>query len=200
MALKVASCMALLLACAPLGAQAQLAPTAQEMRRIDRILSRTPLIDGHNDLPDQILEHYGGELARIDLRRDTRTLVVPLQTDIPRLRQGRVGAQFWSVYVPADLAGAEAAQAVEIQIDIVQQMLAQHADVFEFAGSADEIVRIHRSGRIASMLGMEGGEPINANLAVLRQFRRAGVLYMTLCHARTTSWADSATVRRGTAG
>jgi membrane dipeptidase len=172
---------------------AQTAPTPAERARVDRILARTPLIDGHNDLPDQVHEYFAGDLSRVDLTADTSTLPGALQTDIPRLRAGRMGAQFWSVYVSADLHGAEAAQAVQSQIDIVHQMLARYPRVFEFADSADDIVRIHRAHRIASMIGMEGGEPINGNLAVLRQFRRAGVLYMTLCHAHTTSWADSAT-------
>lgn len=172
---------------------AQIAPTPAERARIERITARTPLIDGHNDLPDQVQEHFGSDLARIDLMAGTSALSTPLHTDIPRLRAGRVGAQFWSVYVPAELEGAQAAEAVAVQIDIVRQMLARYPRAFEFADSADDIVRIHRAGRIASMIGMEGGEAINNNLAVLRQFRRAGVLYMTLCHGRTTSWVDSAT-------
>ncbi|NEX93237.1 dipeptidase [Caulobacter sp. 17J65-9] len=178
---------------APASAQTTPAQTTPaERARIDRITARTPLIDGHNDLADQVHDLYGGELARIDLTR-WGTPQSPLQTDIPRLRSGRVGAQFWSVYAPAELRGAEAAQAVQVQIDIVRQIVADHPEAFEFAATAGDIERIHRAGRIASMLGMEGGEPINGNLAVLRQFRAAGVLYMTLCHAQTTAWADSAT-------
>lgn len=168
-------------------------PTRAELARVDRILRQTPLIDGHNDFPEQIHDNYGGELSRVDLTADTRTLPTPLHTDIPRLRQGRVGAQFWSVYVPAELRGAESAEAVHVQIDIVRQMVAQHRGVFELAQTADDIVRIHRAGRIASMFGMEGGEAINNNLAILRDFRAEGVLYMTLCHSQTTSWVDSAT-------
>lgn len=173
-------------------AAAQTAPTPAERTRIERVTARTPLIDGHNDLADQIHDLFGGDLSRVDLTRPGGA-PPPLQTDIPRLRAGRVGAQFWSVYVSADLRGAEAAQAVQVQIDLVRQMIADQPQVFEFADTAVDIERIHRAGRIASMLGMEGGEPINGNLAVLRQFRSAGVLYMTLCHAKTTSWADSAT-------
>lgn len=173
-------------------AAAQTAPTPAERTRIERVTARTPLIDGHNDLADQIHDLFGGDLSRVDLTRPGGA-PPPLQTDIPRLRSGRVGAQFWSVYVSADLRGAEAAQAVQVQIDLVRQMIARQPSVFEFADTAADIERIHRAGRIASMLGMEGGEPINDNLAVLRQFRAAGVLYMTLCHAKTTSWADSAT-------
>lgn len=188
-----ASLFAIMLALTPTLALAQAAPTRAELARIDRILRRTPLIDGHNDLPEQIHDNYGGDLSRVDLTADTRTLSTPLHTDIPRLRQGRVGAQFWSVYVPAELQGAASAEAVRVQIDLVRQMVAQHPNVFELAQTADDIVRIHRAGRIASMFGMEGGEPINNNLAILREFRANGVLYMTLCHSKTTSWVDSAT-------
>jgi membrane dipeptidase len=156
-------------------------------------LRNTPLIDGHNDLPEQIHDNYGGYLSRVDLNADTRTLSFPLHTDIPRLRQGRLGAQFWSVYVPAELQGAASAEAVHVQIDTVRQIVRRYPRVFELAQTADDIVRIHRARRIASMFGMEGGEAINNNLAVLRDFRAEGVLYMTLCHSKTTSWVDSAT-------
>ena len=166
---------------------------AEEQARLEKILSATPLIDGHNDLAEQITENYGGDPSRIDLGKDTRGLSHPLHTDIPRLREGKVGAQFWSVYVPAELEGAISAEAVHVQIDIVRQIVEKHNDVFEFAETADDIERIHKAGRIASMLGMEGGEAINNNLAILRDFRAEGVLYMTLCHWKTTSWVDSAT-------
>lgn len=191
--MKKAAVAALVLAfAAPSLAFAQ-APTRAELARVDRILRSTPLIDGHNDLAEEIHDNYGSDQSRVDLNADTRTLSFPLHTDIPRLRQGRVGAQFWSVYVPAELQGAESAQAVHVQIDTVRQIIRRYPRVFEFAQSADDIVRIHRAGRIASMFGMEGGEAINNNLAVLRDFRAEGVLYMTLCHSKTTSWVDSAT-------
>lgn len=191
--MRIAFLAALALACATSAWAQSQTPTQRELGRIDRILDRTPLIDGHNDLPDQVHDNFGGDLSRLDLTFDTSRLTPPLHTDIPRLRRGRVGAQFWSVYVSADLQGAQAAEAVRVQIDTVRQMIARYPNVFEFADSADDIARIHRRGRIASMLGMEGGEAINNNLAVLRGFRAEGVLYMTLCHSRTTSWADSAT-------
>lgn len=191
--MKTAATAALILAfAAPALAFAQ-APTRAELARVDRILRSTPLIDGHNDLAEEIHDNYGSDQSRVDLNADTRALSFPLHTDIPRLRQGRVGAQFWSVYVPAELQGAESAQAVHVQIDTVRQIIRRYPRVFEFAQSADDIVRIHRAGRIASMFGMEGGEAINNNLAVLRDFRAEGVLYMTLCHSKTTSWVDSAT-------
>lgn len=188
-----ASLFALAVIAAPTLAAAQTPPTAQERARIDRILRRTPLIDGHNDLPWEIRDSFRNDLDAVDLNSDTRRLTPPLHTDIARLREGRVGAQFWSVYVPAALKGTEATEATFQQIDLTRRMIARYPRAFEFAESADDIVRIHRAGRIASMFGMEGGEAINSDLALLREFREAGVLYMTLTHSQNTGWADSAT-------
>ncbi len=191
--MKKSAALALLLAlAAPSLALAQ-APTRAELARVDRILRATPLIDGHNDLPWAIKSDHGNDLANVDLNSDTRTLTPPLHTDIPRLRQGRLGAQFWSVYVPAALKGPDATRATFEQIDLTRRMIAAYPQTFEFADSADDIVRIHRQRRIASMFGMEGGEAINNNLALLREFRAAGVLYMTLTHSQNTDWVDSAT-------
>ncbi|MBW3616839.1 MAG: dipeptidase [Proteobacteria bacterium] len=173
-------------------AQAQTATPAQ-LEQARRILRTTPLIDGHNDLPWAIRDDFGGRVDRVDLTRDTRALTPPLQTDIPRLRQGGVGGQFWSVYVPAGLAGPQATKAVLEQIDIARQVVARHPEAFAWAETAEDVVRIHRSGRIASMLGAEGGYAIDNSLPVLRQLRRAGVRYMTLTHSATIDWADSAT-------
>lgn len=188
-----ASLFAVALMALPTIALAQAPPTAQERARIDRILRRTPLIDGHNDLPWAIRDDHGNNLDNVDLNSDTRSLTPPLHTDIPRLREGRVGGQFWSVYVPAALKGTAATEATFEQIDLTRRMIARYPRTFEFADSADDIVRIHRAGRIASMFGMEGGEAINNNLALLREFREAGVLYMTLTHSQNTDWVDSAT-------
>lgn len=191
--MKKSAALALFLAlAAPSVALAQ-APTRAELARVDRILRATPLIDGHNDLPWAIKSDHGNDLANVDLNSDTRTLTPPLHTDIPRLRQGRLGAQFWSVYVPASLKDLDATRATLEQIDLTRRMIAAYPQTFEFADSAADIVRIHRQRRIASMLGMEGGEAINNNLALLREFRAAGVLYMTLTHSQNTDWVDSAT-------
>lgn len=168
-------------------------PTRGELARVDRILKRTPLIDGHNDLPWEIRDSFGGDLSRVDLTVDTRTLTPPLHTDISRLRQGRLGAQFWSVYVPATLKGRDSTEAVQRQIDLARRIVEQHPETFALADSADDIVRIHRAGRVASMFGIEGGEAINGDLAILREFRASGVLYMTLTHSTTNGWVDSAT-------
>src|SRR5690242_7671385 len=133
--------------------------------RVDRILREVPLIDGHNDLPEQYMDRVKDHLAQIDIRQDQSKLTPPLMTDIPRLRQGRLGAQFWSVYVPTSLKGADAVRAVLEQIDLVDRMVATYPDTFELARTADDIVRIHRSGKIASLIGVEGGHSIGDSLA-----------------------------------
>ncbi|KPF83428.1 membrane dipeptidase [Brevundimonas sp. AAP58] len=160
--------------------------------RARRILERTPLIDGHNDLPWALRQAHGSDPFAVDLTANLKGST-RLHTDIPRLRAGGVGGQFWSVYVPASLTPVEAAKATFEQIDVVRRMVAAHPDVFELATTADDIVRIHRAGRIASLMGIEGGYSIDDSLGLLREFHEAGVRYMTLTHSRTTSWADSAT-------
>jgi membrane dipeptidase len=172
---------------------AQAAYTPAELARARRILERAPLVDGHNDLPWAIRDDFASKLDRVDLGADTRRLTPPLHTDIARLRQGGLGAQFWSVYVPHDLAGAEATQAVFEQIDLVHQINAKHPNVFALALTAEDVTRIRRSGRIASLIGAEGGHAIENSLGVLRALHRAGVRYLTLTHSRTIDWVDSAT-------
>ena len=166
--------------------------------RVDRVLASTPLIDGHNDLPWELRDRSKGHLATIDLRSDTTKLPVPeggapLMTDIPRLRAGRVGGQFWSVWVPTDLEGNDAVQATLEQIDLVKRMAAAYPADFQMAYTAADVRRIHRSGKIASLIGLEGGHSINDSLATLRMMYDLGARYMTLTHTRNTAWADSAT-------
>jgi len=161
--------------------------------RVDRILREVPLIDGHNDLPEQYEERVKNHLAQIDIRQDQSKLTPALHTDIPRMRQGRVGGQFWSVYVPAALKGADAVRAVLDQIDVVHRLEGLYPDTFEPARTADDVVRIHRSGRIASLIGVEGGHSIGNSLAVLRQLYATGARYMTITHSANNDWADSAT-------
>ncbi|HEX2060110.1 MAG TPA: membrane dipeptidase, partial [Thermoanaerobaculia bacterium] len=161
--------------------------------RVDRILKEVPLIDGHNDLPWQYRERANNQLAKIDLRQDQSKLEKPLHTDIPRLKQGRVGGQFWSVYVPSSLKGADAVQATFEQIDVVHRLDALYPDTFALALTADDVTRIHKSGKIASLIGVEGGHSINNSLAVLRALYDAGARYMTLTHSDNNDWADSAT-------
>jgi membrane dipeptidase len=160
--------------------------------RARRILERTPLIDGHNDLPWALRQGHGNDPHAVDLTTNLDAST-GLHTDIPRLRAGGVGGQFWSVYVPASMSPPDAAVATFEQIDTVRRMVAAHPEAFELATTADDIQRIHRRGRIASLIGIEGGYSIDDSLGLLREFFVAGARYMTLTHSRTTSWADAAT-------
>jgi membrane dipeptidase len=161
--------------------------------RAMRILAQVPLIDGHNDVPEQLRDRVKDRLGRLDLASDTSTLDPPMHTDIPRLRKGHVGGQFWSVYVPTSPKGSEAVQAVFEQIDVVHRMAARHPETFAMAYSAADVERIFRSGKIACLIGMEGGHSIGNSLAVLREAYRCGARYMTLTHFKNTDWADSGT-------
>ncbi len=166
--------------------------------RVDHVLTTTPLIDGHNDLPWEIRTKFGN-VGNIDLEKSTLNLrgkdgrKVSLMTDIPRMRKGHMGAQFWSVWIPADITGPKAVEMALQQIDLVHNMVAKYPNDFEMAYTADDIERIHKEGRIAGLIGVEGGSMIDDSMAVLRDFYRLGVRYMTLTHSLTTDWADSAT-------
>jgi membrane dipeptidase len=164
--------------------------------RARRILRSTPLIDGHNDLAiairsDSIAQ---GDLDRYDLTRRARG-----HTDLPRLRAGRVGGQFWSVYIPARMPEGGYARYQLEQISLVREMVARYPDDFALAGTAAEVERAFRRGRIASMLGIEGGSAIENSLGALRAYYDLGVRYMTLTHNVTLGWADAAldTARHG---
>jgi len=165
---------------------------AQLQERARRVMQRTPLIDGHNDLPWALRQNHGSDPHAVDLATNLDA-TTDLHTDIPRLKAGGVGGQFWSVYVPASLPPVEAAQATFEQIDVVRRMVAAHPEAFELAYTADDVVRIHRAGKVASLMGIEGGYSINDSLGLLRVFHSLGVRYMTLTHSSTTTWADSAT-------
>lgn len=177
-------------------AAAQSAPTvpdAATQARVERVLREAPVIDGHNDLAWELRKSYDGAVEAVDLTRDTAKLDKPLQTDIPRLRKGHVGGQFWSLYIPADETGPEAVQATLDQIDIVQRFVRAHPDTFMLAQTAADVRAARTQGKIASLMGIEGGHQFGGRLSVLRQFRELGVLYMTLTHSKSLSWADAAT-------
>ncbi len=159
--------------------------------RIERILAEVPLVDGHNDLPENFRYRYDNHLDGVDLRAGATD--VGLQSDIPRFRRGLVGGQFFSVYVSARLTGPPAVQVLMEQIDLVHRMVARYPETFGLATTADDVRRIHREGRIAALIGMEGGHSIGDSLAVLRDAYRLGARYLTLTHWSTISWADAAT-------
>jgi membrane dipeptidase len=161
------------------------------MPQAQDLLRRFPLIDGHNDLPWALRGRAGDDAnqARFDLDAPAEGL----HTDLPRLAAGHVGAQFWSVYVPARLAGDGAVAAVLEQIDLARRMIARYPETLGLALTAADVERVFASGRVASLLGAEGGHAIAGSLGVLRMLYALGVRYMTLTHNANTGWADAAT-------
>jgi membrane dipeptidase len=158
------------------------------MSAAERVLSAAPIFDGHNDLPWEIRNDSIArkDAARYDLRTRSRG-----HTDLARLRAGRVGAQFWSVYVPGDYRDSGYARIQLEQIDIARRVVRRYPDVFELALTAGDVERIMRSGRIASLIGMEGGHVIENSLGALRAYRQLGAAYLTLTHNVTLDWVDS---------
>jgi membrane dipeptidase len=175
-------------------------PSPAWMRRLGRVtssrldaarelLARHPLVDGHNDLAWELRESHGQDLSKTDL-----AVPVPFtHTDLPRLAAGGVGGQFWSVYVPTSLAGEAAVAATLEQIDFVHRMIARHPGALELALTSADVERIFAAGKVASLIGAEGGHCIASSLGVLRTFYRLGVRYLTLTHGANVPWADSAT-------
>ncbi|MGW6304277.1 dipeptidase [Streptomyces niveus] len=161
------------------------------------LLEDFPVVDGHNDLPWALREQVRYDLDRRDIADDQSA---HLHTDIPRLRAGGVGAQFWSVYVRSDMAGDTAVSATLEQIDVVGRLIARYPGDLAAARTADEMEDARRTGRIASLMGAEGGHSINNSLATLRALYALGVRYMTLTHNDNLAWADSATDEPGVGG
>jgi membrane dipeptidase len=154
------------------------------------------IVDGHNDLPWAMRELCGYDLDQVDVTQS----VPQLHTDVPRLRAGGVGGQFWSVFVPSSLAGDRAVVATLEQVDFVRRLVRRYPDAFALATTADEVERAATSGRVASLMGMEGGHSIGESLGVLRLMHELGVRYMTLTHNDNVPWADSATDRPALGG
>ena len=160
------------------------------VERAVELLELSPLIDGHNDLAFALRMRVGGiGVSKVDLRQP----VEGIDTDIPRLRAGRVGGQFWSVWVPAELPEERALPMALEQLDIADGFAGRYPDVFGRATTADEVDAVFARGRIASLLGLEGGSMIASSLPILRTFFARGVRYMTLTHWKTTRWADAGT-------
>jgi membrane dipeptidase len=174
----------------PLRAQTGSAPAEDVyLARAKRILSQTPLIDGHNDLPWRIREDSiaRGNVDAYDLRKHT-----PGHTDLDRLKKGMVGAQFWSVYTPGEYRDSGYARVQLEQIDIARRFIAKYPDRLALALSAEDIRREFKQGKIGSLLGLEGGHAIENSLGALRAYYDLGVRYMTLTHNVTLDWADAA--------
>jgi len=195
LAAALASIFALAAFAAPAQAQAQ-AP--EEVAQA--ALEAAPVWDGHNDVPIQLRGRRGNVLDGFDFEHthaepgygDNREETSAMHTDLPRLRTGKVGAQWWSVYVSSAMDEPEAVQATMEQIDVTKRLIAAYPDDMTLALTADDVAAAMAQGKIAGLLGMEGGHSIGSSLAVLRQMYALGARYMTITHSRNLGWADSA--------
>jgi membrane dipeptidase len=187
---RAAGWLAVVLALAPGAADAQATPAKEDpaLAHARALLEKVILFDGHNDLPWAIrtAKDHPGDVEAYDLRK-----AVPGETDLRRLREGGVGAQFWSVYTPGEGSGGFAREQLE-QIDIAKRIIARYPETFTFARTAADVRAAHQAGRIASLLGAEGGHAIENSMGTLRAFYDLGVRYMTLTHNTNTDWADAA--------
>lgn len=180
---------AIALAATPAGAQ-----TPEQVA--EAALEAAPIWDGHNDVPWQLRGRFDNEIADFDFSDTSDTATDDrgaMHTDLPRLREGKIGAQFWSVYVPAALSEPQAVLATLEQIDVTKRLVARFPNELALAVTADDVERARSAGKIASLMGMEGGHSIGSSLAALRQMYALGARYMTLTHSQNTPWADSAT-------
>ena len=179
----------LLLAALPaaLGAQAA-RPRDAYLPQARRLMRQAPFIDTHNDLPEMVRIRADYDLQRFDPDGPLPTL----DTDLPRAVRGRVGGQFWAAYVPSAYEGKGAGRVVLDEIDLIHRMI-ERSPRLGFATTADDVVRLHRAGKVASLIGIEGGHAIENSLGMLRDVYRLGVRYMTLTHGSTTAWADAST-------
>jgi membrane dipeptidase len=179
---------------APLGAALLCvsAPAAEDaaLQHARQLLSKVPLVDGHNDVPWQIRESTA---APLDVDAFDLSKAAPGDTDVPRLRAGKVGAQFWSVYIPGDLPDGRFARVQLEQIDVARRMIAKYPNDLELCLTADDVEKAFRKGRIGSLIGMEGGHALENSLGTLRAYYDLGARYMTLTHNVTLDWADAAT-------
>ena len=182
--------LALLFAFVSTPAMAASPPADPYTARVAKVLSQTPLIDGHNDWPEALLDHAGADRWTLDLNR---LPVKDYDTDIERLRQGKVGGQFWSVYVSANLPELDQVKATLEAIAMVHHFAERYPDTFRLATTAAQARAAFKAGKIASMIGVEGGGQIDGSFAVLRTYKALGAGYLTLTHSRTIAWADSAT-------
>ena len=169
-----------------------------DLERAKVILDVAPVFDGHNDVPIQLRSRFNNQINDFDFADTSDTGEAHpagrmMHTDVARLKEGRVGAQYWSVYVPASLNEPEAVQMTIEQIDVMKRLIGQNPEALRYAETADEVESAMAEGKVASLLGMEGGHSIGSSLAVLRQMYALGARYMTLTHSRNTPWADSAT-------
>ena len=177
------------LTCSPLAAQS---PEDVAQAALDA----APVWDGHNDVPIQLRSRFGNEIGEFDFDDTTNTATDErnaMHTDLARLKEGKVGAQWWSVYVPTSISEPEAVQMTMEQIDVTKRLIARYPDELSLALTADDVEAALAEGRIAGLLGMEGGHSIGSSLAVLRQMYALGARYMTITHSKNTPWADSST-------
>ena len=165
-------------------------PNDPNLPRLKKILAATPLIDGHNDWAETLTGRAGDKRWTMDLRQLNHD---DYDTDIERLHQGLLGGQFWSVYVPATMPGVDEVKATLQQIDLVKSIVQRYPNEFQLARTAADVMAARKAGKIASMMGVEGGNQIDESFSVLRAYAALGAGYLTLTHSKTISWADSAT-------